>query len=257
MELKPNTFKQALAAGQKQVGVWNSLCSNIAADALASSGYDWALLDMEHSPNDMRTVLSQLQAYENGSTSAVARPVWNDPVLVKTLLDMGAQSLLFPMVQNADEARKAVAATRYPPDGNRGVSTSQRGNRYGRVKDYLHKAADELCVLVQIETREALSNLPEIAAVDGVDGVFFGPADLAADLGIMGQLTSDKLWQTISDGVATAQSAGKPSGTLVGNAQKALEVLDDGMAYVACSSDLNLMVTAADAQLKTIRDALA
>ena len=253
MKLKKNSFKHAIAGGAKQVGIWNSLCSNISADALASAGYDWALLDMEHSPNDFRTVLSQLQAYENGTTSAIVRPVWNDPVIVKSLLDMGAQSLLFPMVQNADEARKAVAATRYPPDGMRGVSVSQRGNRYGRVKDYLTTAHEEICVLVQIETREALDNLPEIAAVDGIDGVFFGPADLAADMGIIGELTSQELWSAIAGGAEAATAAGKPAGTLVGNAQKALEVLGNGMTYVACSSDLNLMVGAADAQLKAIR----
>ena len=257
MELKINTFKKAISAGQKQVGVWNSLCSNIASDALASSGYDWALLDMEHSPNDFRTVLSQLQAYENGSTSAIVRPVWNEPVIVKSLLDMGAQSLLFPMVQNADEARKAVAATRYPPDGMRGVSASQRGNRYGRVKDYLHKAHEQICVLVQIETLEAVGNIPEIAAVDGVDGIFFGPADLAADMGIMGQLASEELWATIARGVEAGTAAGVPAGTLVGTAQKALEVLDGGMTYVACGSDLNLMVGAADAQLAAIRSGLS
>ena len=253
MELRTNTFKKAIATGQKQVGVWNSLCSNIAADALASSGYDWALLDMEHSPNDFRTVLNQLQAYENGSTSAIVRPVWNDPVIVKSLLDMGAQSLLFPMVQNAEEARKAVAATRYPPNGMRGVSASQRGNRYGRIKDYLHKAHEEICVLVQIETKEALDNIPEIAAVDGVDGIFFGPADLAADMGILGQLASEELWAAIASGVEAGRAAGVPAGTLVGTAQKALEVLGGGMAYVACGSDLNLMVGAADAQLAEIR----
>ena len=256
MELKQNTFKKALAEGRKQVGVWNSLCSNVAADAMASAGYDWALLDMEHSPSDLRTVFSQLQAYECGPTATVVRPVWNEPVIVKSLLDMGAQSLLFPMVQNADEARKAVAATRYPPHGMRGVSASTRANRFGRVKDYLVKAADEICVLVQIETREALNNLPAIAAVDGVDGVFFGPADLAADMGMLDRLGNDEVWATIAGGAAAAADAGKPAGTLVGNAAKALEVLAGGMGYVACSSDLNLMVGAADAQLKAVREGL-
>ncbi len=257
MQMKPNTFKKAIAAGKKQVGIWNSLCSNIAADALASSGYDWTLLDMEHSPNDLRTVLSQLQAYENGATVPLVRPAWNDPVIVKSLLDMGAPGLLFPMVQNAGEAAKAVAATRYPPRGMRGVSTSQRANRFGRVKDYLHKAEAEICVLVQIETRLALENIPEIAAVDGVDGIFFGPADLAADMGILGQLTSKELWSAIAGGVAAATAAGKPAGTLVGNPQKAVELLNAGCTYVACGSDLNLLVGSADAQLAAIRAELS
>jgi len=157
-------------------------------------------------------VLGQLQAYENGTTSTVVRPVWNDPVIVKSLLDMGAQGLLFPMVQDAAEAEKAVAATRYPPRGMRGVSISQRGNRFGRVQDYLHTAEREICVLVQIETRQALDNISEIAAVDGVDGIFFGPADLAADMGLMGQLASDELWAAIAGGLKAAQAAGKPAG---------------------------------------------
>ena len=257
MQNKSNTFKHAIAAGRKQIGVWNSLCSNIAADALASSGYDWALLDMEHSPNDLRTVLGQLQAYEAGETVPVVRPVWNDPVLVKSLLDLGAQALLFPMVQNAAEATKAVAATRYPPDGVRGVSMSQRANRFGRVKDYAHTAASEICVLVQIETMEALNNIPEIAGVDGVDGLFFGPADLAADMGLLGQLGSEDLWSAIGEGAMKAQAAGKPVGTLVGDAQKAVEFLKDGFTFVACSSDLNLMVKSADTQLGAIRDGLS
>lgn len=186
MNYPRNSFKHAIAKGDKQIGLWNSLCSNIAADVLAPAGYDWVLLDMEHSPSDLRTVLGQLQAYQAEGTIAVVRPTWNDPVLVKPLMDMGATTLLFPMVQSAAEAAKAVASTRYPPRGNRGVSLSQRGNRYGRVKDYVARVEEETCILVQIETREALSQVGEIAAVEGVDGVFFGPADLSADMGIIG-----------------------------------------------------------------------
>ena len=257
MQLKSNTFKHAIAAGQKQVGIWNSLCSNIVSEAIAASGYDWALLDMEHSPNDLRTVLGQLQAYEDSPTVPVVRPVWNDPVIVKSLLDLGAPGLLFPMIQTVEEAEKAVAATRYPPRGMRGVSLSQRANRFGRIKDYPHKAEDEICVLVQIETMVALERIPEIAAVDGVDGIFFGPADLAADMGLMAQIQSEELWSTIARGVELATAAGKPAGTLVGNAQKAVSLLNDGFTYVACSSDVNLMVAAADTQLVKIREKVA
>ncbi len=257
MKIAPNTFKSAIARGKPQVGIWNSLCSNIAAEALASAGYDWALLDMEHSPNDLRTVLSQLQAYGAGSTLPVVRPVWNDPVIVKSLLDIGVTGLLFPMVQDAEEARQAVAATRYPPRGIRGVSISQRGNRYGRIKDYHSTIENHICVLVQVETKRALDNVADIAAVDGVDGIFFGPADLAADLGMMGQLASDELWQVIGTGVAAAVQAGKPCGTLVGSPDKAAELFGAGFTFVACSSDLNVMVAAADANLATIRGRLS
>lgn len=256
MKLKSNPFKQAIAGGAPQVGIWNSLCSNIAADVLASAGYDWALLDMEHSPNDMRTVLGQLQAYENGPTVPIVRPVWNDPVLVKSLLDMGAPGLLFPMVQSVEEAERAVAATRYPPRGIRGVSVSQRGNRFGRVSDYFDRVEAETCVLVQIETQQALSRVGEIASVDGVDGVFFGPADLAADMGLLGQAAHEDVWAAIAEGANAARAAGKPVGTLVGDAGKATQLIRDGFSFVACGSDLNLLARSADAQLKLIRDAL-
>ena len=256
MKLPTNSFKHAIAQGTPQVGIWNSLCSNIAADVLASAGYDWALLDMEHSPNDFRTVLGQLQAYENGHTIPIVRPAWNDAVLVKRLLDLGAPGLLFPMVQSVEEAEQAVASTRYPPRGNRGVSMSQRGNRFGRVDDYFERVEAETCVLVQIETEQALSRVGGIAAVDGVDGIFFGPADLAADKGLLGQVASEDLWSAIAQGAEAARQAGKPVGTLVGHHDKAVELLRDGFSFVACGSDLNLLVRSADAQLASIREAL-
>ncbi|HSG94574.1 MAG TPA: HpcH/HpaI aldolase/citrate lyase family protein [Afifellaceae bacterium] len=256
MELPRNTFKQAIARGDKQIGLWNSLCSNIAADILAPAGYDWVLLDMEHSPSDLRTVLGQLQAYQAYGTVAAVRPTWNDPVLVKPLLDMGATTFLFPMVQSAEEAQKAVASTRYPPRGNRGVSLSQRGNRFGRITDYVAKVEEEICVLVQIETRQALSRVGEIAAVEGVDGVFFGPADLSADMGIIGQLGHEDLWAAIAEGVAAAARMGKPSGTLVGDPDKAIELFGKGFSYVACGSDINLLARGADALLSKVRNGI-
>ncbi len=256
MNYPRNSFKHAIAKGDKQIGLWNSLCSNIAADVLAPAGYDWVLLDMEHSPSDLRTVLGQLQAYQAEGTIAVVRPTWNDPVLVKPLMDMGATTLLFPMVQSAAEAEKAVASTRYPPRGNRGVSLSQRGNRYGRVKDYVARVEEETCILVQIETREALSRVGEIATVEGVDGVFFGPADLSADMGIIGQLGHEDLWAAIAKGVAAAAAMGKPSGTLVGDPDKAIALFGEGFTFVACGSDINLLARGADALLSKVRNAI-
>ncbi len=256
MELARNTFKHAIARGDKQIGLWNSLCSNIAADILSPAGYDWVLLDMEHSPSDLRTVLGQLQAYQAYGTVAAVRPPWNDPVLVKPLLDMGATTLLFPMVQSAAEAERAVASTRYPPRGNRGVSLSQRGNRFGRVTDYVARVEEEICVLVQIETRAALSCVGEIAAVDGVDGIFFGPADLSADMGIIGQLGHDDLWAAIGEGMTAAGQSGKPSGTLVGDPDKAVELFANGFSFIACGSDINLLARGADALLSKVKSAL-
>jgi 4-hydroxy-2-oxoheptanedioate aldolase len=256
MELPQNTFKQAIGRGDKQIGLWNSLCSNIAADILAPAGYDWVLLDMEHSPSDLRTVLGQLQAYQAYGTIAAVRPTWKNPVLVKPLLDMGATTLLFPMVQSVEEAAKAVASTRYPPRGNRGVSLSQRGNRFGRVSDYVARVEEKICVLVQIETREALSRVGEIAAVEGVDGIFFGPADLSADMGIIGQLGHADLWAAIAEGVAAAAERGKPSGTLVGDPEKAIALFGEGFTFVACGSDINLLARGADALLSKVRNAI-
>src|SRR5690554_4195262 len=146
MKLPKNTFKAAICEGRPQIGIWSSLCSNIAADVLGTAGYDWALVDMEHSPNDMMSVLGQLQAYEVGRTTAIVRPPWNDSVILKRLLDLGALTLLIPMVQSADEAHAAVRATRYPPNGIRGVSLTTRTNRYGRITDYIERVQNEICV---------------------------------------------------------------------------------------------------------------
>lgn len=253
MKMPENRFKRAIREGRRQVGIWNSLCSEVAAEVLATAGYDWALLDMEHSPSSLNTVLHQLQAYQAGTTTPVVRPAWNDPVLVKPLLDMGAYSLLFPMVQSAEEAERAVRSTRYPPRGVRGVSLSQRGNRYGRVTDYLERVGEEICVLVQIETRQALSRVREIAEVEGVDGVFFGPADLSADMGLIGQMGHEKVTAAIKEGVAGVRAAGKPSGTLMGTPEQALMWFEEGMSFIACGSDQNFLARGAEASLAAIR----
>src|ERR1051326_4323267 len=172
-----NLFKQAVRQGRPQIGLWSSLCSNLAAEVIAGSGFDWILLDTEHAPNELPMVFSQLQALVGGTAAPVVRPAWNDMVLMKRLLDIGVQNLLVPYVQTAEEARAAVAATRYPPQGIRGVAVSHRGNRYGRVPDYFKRSNEEICLVVQIETRLALKNIEAIAAIDGVDGLFIGPRD--------------------------------------------------------------------------------
>ena len=159
MEIAANRFKHALSRGELQIGLWCTLASHIAAEIVSDSGFDWLLLDTEHSPNDTPDILRHLQAVQGGSASPVVRAAWNDTVLIKRLLDVGAQTLLVPYVQNADEAARAVAATRYPPSGIRGVTGSGRASRYGRVKDYLQKANDEIGVIVQAETREALDQI--------------------------------------------------------------------------------------------------
>ncbi len=254
MKLAENLFLQAIRNRQPQVGLWISLCSPFAADAVASSGFDWALLDMEHAPNELNTVLGQLQAFSSSDTSTMVRPMWNDSVLVKRLLDIGSRNVLFPMVQSAEEAEKAVKATRYPPDGIRGVSGVQRGNKFGRVTDYFDRINNETGVVVQIETQHALNNIESIAKVDGVEGIFFGPADLAADMGKLGSITDPDLWQIIRKAAKQVEACGKPAGTLVFNPDMAASLInDDGFTFVACGSDLGMLARGADNLLASVR----
>ena len=247
MELIRNAFKAALAEGRLQIGLWSSLCSNIAADAVCDSGFDWLLLDTEHSPNELPGLLSQLQAIRGGTASAVVRPAWNDPVLFKRILDIGAQSLLVPYVQNAAEAASAVAATRYPPAGIRGVTASGRASRYGRVKDYLKNAGSEICLIVQVETGDALDRLEAIGRVEGVDGVFIGPGDLAASLGHIGDPGHEEVQSAIKDAAKRLKAIGKPAGILTVNEDEARRYIDWGFAFVAVGIDLGLLTRSADA----------
>ncbi|MBZ0218190.1 MAG: HpcH/HpaI aldolase/citrate lyase family protein [Fimbriimonadaceae bacterium] len=247
MELPKNTFKAMITAGNRQIGLWSSLCNNISTEIIAYSGFDWILLDTEHSPNELPNLLSQMQAMAAGTASAIVRPAWNDTVLIKRILDIGAQSILVPYVQNADEARKAVAATRYPPHGVRGVTGSGRAARYGRVSDYLQSANDEICVLVQVETQGALQNLETIAGVEGVDGVFIGPADLAASWGHVGNPQHGDVQAAIKDAAVRLKALGKPSGILTFNAEEAQKYIDWGFTFVAVGSDLGILARGADA----------
>jgi 4-hydroxy-2-oxoheptanedioate aldolase len=253
MKLPSNAFKAAIGRGQPQIGLWTSLCSHIAADVVSDAGFDWALIDMEHSPNELATVLGQLQAYRPSATHPIVRPTWNEPLLVKRLLDLGVFTLLLPMVQSVDEAEAAVRSTRYPPSGIRGVSLNHRGNRYGRVDDYLERIESELCVLVQIETGAALGRVGEIAAVDGVDGVFFGPADLSADLGHLGKPGHAEVTDAIRHGLDAMRAAGKPAGILVGDPDQAGDWIQAGFTFVACGSDVALLVRGAGATLAQVR----
>ncbi|MGE0733544.1 MAG: HpcH/HpaI aldolase/citrate lyase family protein [Alphaproteobacteria bacterium] len=253
MQLARNEFKHAIAAGRLQIGLWSSLCSSIAAEIVSDSGYDWLLLDTEHSPNEIPDLVSQLQAVQRGTATPIVRPAWNDAVLFKRILDIGAQSLLVPYVQNADEARRAVAATRYPPRGIRGVTANGRASRYGRVKEYPKQADGEICLLVQVETRTALDQLEAIAKVDGVDGVFIGPGDLAASLGHIGNLGHPEVQSAIEDAVKRLKAIGRPAGILTGNEDDARKYIDWGFTFVAVGVDVSLLVRSADALLKRFK----
>lgn len=253
MDLPRNAFKAALARGELQIGLWSSLCSPIVAEIIGHSGFDWILVDTEHSPNEPPAVLAQLQAMQAGTATPIVRPAWNDPVLLKRLLDIGTQAVLVPFVQNAEEAAKAVAACRYPPAGIRGITVSGRGSRYGRVPDYLKRADAEICVLVQVETGEALAQLEAIAAVDGVDGVFIGPADLSASLGHIGNPGHPEVQDAIKGAVERLAAVGKPAGILTPSEADARRYIEWGYRFVAVGSDLGLLSRHADALAKTFR----
>ncbi len=253
MKMRTNTFLKAIKGGEKQIGLWLSLCSNYAADVVSTAGYDWFLLDMEHSPSDVQNVLGQLQAIANGPGTAIVRPDWNDTVKIKRLLDIGAPGLLLPMIQTVDEARTAVAATRYPPNGVRGVSGMQRGNAFGRASDYFSRVDDETAVLVQLETQSAMAIAEDIAGVDGIDGVFFGPNDIAADLGHLAQPMHKSVWDLTMPVARKLIAKGVPVGTLVFDAKFAAELLQEGFSFVACGSDLALMSRGADALLADVK----
>jgi 4-hydroxy-2-oxoheptanedioate aldolase len=245
-DLPVNPFKRALADGRPQIGLWTSLGTGTAAEILSGAGFDWLLIDTEHSPSEVPMVLEQLRGMEGSSATPIVRPAWNDPVLIKRLLDLGVQSLLVPFVQSADEARRAVAATRYPPAGIRGIAVVHRANRYGRVKDYHRRANAEMCVLVQLETRRALADLEAIAAVDGVDGLFIGPSDLAGDLGHLGDNRHPDVVSVFADACARARKAGKPIGILAPVEEDARRYLEMGFGYVAVGSDIGLLRQAAE-----------
>jgi 4-hydroxy-2-oxoheptanedioate aldolase len=253
VELRQNRFKAALARGELQIGLWSSLCSNIVAEIIGDSGFDWILLDTEHSPNELPGLISQMQALATGTATPIVRPAWNDPVLIKRHLDAGAQALLLPFVQNAEEARAAVAATRYPPEGIRGITTSGRAARFGRVQGYLKKAAEELCLLVQVETGEALAQIEEIASVPGIDGVFIGPADLSASLGHIGNPAHPEVQDAIKSAVDRLTKVGKPAGILTPNEAEARRYIEWGYKFVAVGSDLGVMAKGADALARSFK----
>jgi len=246
-DIPMNQLKRALREGRPQIGLWSSLSSHITVEVIAGAGFDWLLLDTEHSPNELTMVLSQLQAMTGGTATPVVRPVWNDVVVLKRLLDIGVQSFLVPWIQDAEEARRAVAATRYPPEGVRGVAVAIRANRYGRVKDYVKRVHDELLVFVQIETRAALGNLEAIAAVDGVDGLFIGPSDLAADMGYLGNNTHPDVRAAIADAVGRIRATGKFAGILAPVEADAHHWLALGFLFVAVGSDIGLLARQSEA----------
>jgi 4-hydroxy-2-oxoheptanedioate aldolase len=244
--LPRNAFKQALSRCERQVGLWCSLASPIAAEILAGAGFDWIVIDGEHAPNDITTLLPQLQAMRGGTAEPVFRVPWNDAVIIKRALDVGARSLLIPFVQNAEEARKAVAAARYPPLGIRGVAVVPRANDYGRVQDYHRNAHFDTCILVQLETRAALKEIEAVAAVEGVDGIFIGPSDLAADFGHLGNPKHPDVQAALKDAAARIRAAGKSAGMLTGNVDDTEALFELGFNFTAVGSDVGILARGAE-----------
>lgn len=246
MPIQSNQFRDALRLGQAQIGLWVGLADANAAEALAGCGFDWLLLDGEHAPNDVRSVLEQLRAVAAYPVHPVVRPVQGDVALVKQYLDVGAQTLLIPMIDTPEQAAQMVRAMRYPPEGIRGVGAAlARASRWNQVEDYLNRANDEMCLLVQVETPLAMKNLQAIAATPGVDGVFFGPADLSASMGYRGQASHPEVQRAILEGIATVRAAGKAAGILMADRQLARTYLDAGALFVAVGVDTTLLVRAA------------
>ena len=248
MEMPHNALKRAIRDGKSQIGLWSSLSSNYSVEVIAGAGFDWILLDTEHSPNDLESVLTQAQAAAAyPTTSTVARVPWNDMVTIKRFLDIGIQTLLIPYVCSVAEAKDAVRYTRYPPAGVRGVAGSTRATRFGRVKDYAKKAQEEICVLVQVETKGALDQLEDICAVDGVDGVFIGPADLHASMGYTGEVNNPAVVPMIEEAMRRIRKCGKAPGVLAFAEPDIRRYIAAGALFTAVGSDGGILARGAEA----------
>lgn len=240
-----NAFKAGLQAGRQQIGIWNTVPGPVVTEALANCGFDWVVVDTEHSVTDVPDTLGMMQALAGYDVSAVVRPATNDVVLIKRFLDLGAQTLMIPYVQTADEAKAAVRAMHYPPRGVRGVSGMTRAARYGAVPGYLDGAGAELCLIVQIETLAAVDRIAEIAAVDGVDALFIGPADLGMSMGRAGGMADPEVRVVVERAIKAIVAAGKPAGILVTDVALARDCIGWGTTFTAVGVDLSLLVGAA------------
>lgn len=243
-----NAFKKVIAAKRPQIGLWQALAAPYTAEICAGAGFDWLLIDAEHGPNDIPLVLSQLQAVAASSAEPVVRLPAADVVLVKQYLDIGARSLLIPMIESAAGATEMVKATRYPPHGNRGIGSAiGRASRWNRMANYLYEAHEDICLLLQIESNAGLSHLEEIANVDGVDGIFIGPSDLAADLGHLGDPGHREVQEAIEDALHRIAACGKPSGILIADEALARRYIELGASFVAVGTDVTILARGAEA----------
>lgn len=250
--LPVNTFKQALAERRRQLGLWINFPYAPIVECLTGSGFDWMLFDMEHTPNDLAVVGQQLVAVRGTGVQPVVRVPVHDMAWIKRVLDAGAPNVMVPNIRNAAEAAEVVSWTRFAPEGLRGVAGSTRGGGWTRYKDYMARANDEIGVIVQIESREALDNLDAICRVPGIDAVFIGPSDLAASLGHRGGAGKPEVQAEIAKAIATANAAGRAIGILAGDG-KAEHYLEQGATVVGIGTDLHLLIAAADALVARYR----
>ncbi len=247
MNVSANRFKRAIKAGQPQFGLWVALADAGCAEICAGAGFDWLLLDAEHGPNDLRTLLAQLQAVAPYDSHPIVRLQVGDTHLIKQVLELGTQSLLIPMVETAEQAVSLVEAMQYPPAGVRGVgSVLARSSRWNRIPNYLKRAGEEMCLMVQIETRRGVENLREIVAVPGVDGVFIGPADLSASMGHIGEMNHPDVLSTIDRCIAAIRGAGKAPGILAFDDKLIKHYRESGCLFIAVGADSLLLSQAAD-----------
>lgn len=255
MALPQNPFKQALQAGKQQYGLWLGLCNSISAELCGHCGYDWLLIDAEHAPNDLNSIHTQLLAIENTLSHPVLRIVDHSPALIKQVLDLGAQSLLIPMVESAEQARNLVSAVQYPPKGIRGVGTAlSRAARWNQIPGYMQQADEQICLIIQIESQKALDNLDAILAVDGIDGVFIGPADLAGSMGHLGNSAHPEVVAAIEAGIGKIRASKKAAGILVADPDLARQYEDCGVQFLALGVDTLILAQGAKNVLKNYRD---
>jgi 4-hydroxy-2-oxoheptanedioate aldolase len=251
--LTPNLFKRGLTEGKKQPGLWLTLESPTATEIVAGSGYDWLLLDMEHTTVDPSQIADHIRAAKGGTAELAVRIPYNEPVMVKRLLDAGIRTLMFPFVQSAAGARAAVAATRYPPHGVRGVSGNMRASHFSRVKNYGETYHTEQCVIVQLESPEALAAIEEIGDVPGVDAMFIGPNDLAANMGLFGRPGASEVRDVIADAIVRIRKTGKAAGILNFNVAEARALFDVGFDFIAVASDTSILSRRSEAILAEVK----
>jgi 4-hydroxy-2-oxoheptanedioate aldolase len=249
-----NTFKMAIHNRQTQIGLWLGLANAYTTELVASAGFDWLLIDGEHAPNTLQTIVGQLQAIAPYPSHPIVRPAWADHISLKQILDLGVQTILAPMIDSAQQAENVVKATRYPPQGIRGVGSAlARASQFNRTPNYLTTANDEICVLVQIETLAGVNALDEILSVDGVDGIFIGPADLSASMGFIGQPNHPDVVRVIEDCIAKIVAKNKAPGILMADQKQANHYIELGALFVAVGSDTGLLMNSTKALVNTFK----